>query len=155
MIDVLSEREQEVLALVALGLPNPEIAQRLFISRKTASNHVSRTLLNRVRATGSRPCRHAAKYVRIGAEQWSNDGCLTWARLERTVAPARRSSGRTGDRGQGGGNQLISKRPLLLPDGGALVMDHVAEPLLRASARLQVEHNRSADVTVRVEYEEP
>ena len=44
-IDVLSEREQEVLALVALGLPNPEIAQRLFISRKTASNHVSSILL--------------------------------------------------------------------------------------------------------------
>ena len=34
-----------MLALVALGLPNPEIAQRLFISRKTASNHVSSILL--------------------------------------------------------------------------------------------------------------
>ena len=44
-IDVLSEREQEVLALVAIGLPNPEIAQRLYISRKTAANHVSNILV--------------------------------------------------------------------------------------------------------------
>ena len=44
-IDVLSDREQEVLALVAIGLPNPEIAQRLYISRKTAANHVSNILV--------------------------------------------------------------------------------------------------------------
>ena len=41
---LLSEREKEVLALVAQGLTNKEIAARLIISENTARNHVSRIL---------------------------------------------------------------------------------------------------------------
>jgi DNA-binding NarL/FixJ family response regulator len=41
----LSQRELEVLKLVASGLTNKEIAQRLFISAKTARNHVSSCLV--------------------------------------------------------------------------------------------------------------
>ncbi|MBI4337917.1 MAG: response regulator transcription factor [Chloroflexi bacterium] len=41
---LLSEREKEVVALVAQGLTNKEIANRLVISENTARNHVSRIL---------------------------------------------------------------------------------------------------------------
>lgn len=40
----LSEREREVIALVARGLTNREIAEALVISEKTARNHVSNIL---------------------------------------------------------------------------------------------------------------
>ena len=40
----LSDRELEVLKLIAEGLSNAEISDRLFISEKTAKNHVSNIL---------------------------------------------------------------------------------------------------------------
>jgi DNA-binding NarL/FixJ family response regulator len=42
--DILSEREREVLQLVAQGLTNKEIASELHISEKTARNHISHIL---------------------------------------------------------------------------------------------------------------
>jgi two-component system response regulator DevR len=42
--DPLSEREREVLALIARGCTNREIAERLVISEKTAGHHVSHIL---------------------------------------------------------------------------------------------------------------
>jgi len=63
----LTRREQEVLALLADGLTNPEIAARLHISRKTASHHVSNLLSklgvrNRAQAIGY------ATRARLGGE---------------------------------------------------------------------------------------
>ncbi len=49
----LTEREREVLALVAQGLTNDEIAAKLYMSPLTAKTHVSRTMSKLGPVTGS------------------------------------------------------------------------------------------------------
>jgi DNA-binding NarL/FixJ family response regulator len=44
-VEVLTEREREVTALVAAGLSNDEIAERLILSPLTAKTHVSRAMV--------------------------------------------------------------------------------------------------------------
>lgn len=43
-LDALTEREKEVLVLIAQGMTNPGIARQLFISEGTVRSHVSNTL---------------------------------------------------------------------------------------------------------------
>ena len=44
-LDILTEREREVLVLVALGHSNAEIAETLYMSPATSTTHVSRLLM--------------------------------------------------------------------------------------------------------------
>jgi DNA-binding NarL/FixJ family response regulator len=44
VLDVLTEREREVLLLMAQGLSNTEIARKLFLSEATVKTHVGRVL---------------------------------------------------------------------------------------------------------------
>ncbi|WP_331770613.1 response regulator transcription factor (plasmid) [Embleya sp. NBC_00888] len=57
--DVLTERETEVLRLIATGSTNREIAARLFLSEGTVKNHISRILAR----LGLRDRTHAAIYA--------------------------------------------------------------------------------------------
>jgi DNA-binding NarL/FixJ family response regulator len=43
-LDLLTNREREVMTLVAAGLTNDEIAERLFVSTATAKTHVNRAM---------------------------------------------------------------------------------------------------------------
>ncbi len=60
-LDELTEREHEILRLVAAGLSNDEIARRLVISPLTAKTHVSRIL-------GKLACRDRAQLVTLAYE---------------------------------------------------------------------------------------
>jgi len=60
-LDELTDREHEILRLVAAGLSNGEIARRLVISPLTAKTHVSRIL-------GKLGCRDRAQLVTLAYE---------------------------------------------------------------------------------------
>ena len=47
----LTEREREVLILIAQGLTNPAIAEKLVLSPKTVRNHVS-TIFSKLQVAG-------------------------------------------------------------------------------------------------------
>ena len=72
-LDELTDREREVVALVAEGLSNEEIAHRLVVSTATAKTHVSR-------AMGKLGARDRAQLVVIGYESGLvRPGWLGWA----------------------------------------------------------------------------
>ncbi len=62
-VDILSDREKEILLLVAQGLTNKEIAAKLFLSPYTARNHVIR-ILDKLGL--SRRSEAAAQAVKLG-----------------------------------------------------------------------------------------
>jgi DNA-binding NarL/FixJ family response regulator len=63
LLGLLSKRETEVLRLLAEGLTNAEIAARLFISTKTAGNHVSSVLAKLNLRSRSEAAAYAVRYL--------------------------------------------------------------------------------------------
>ncbi len=57
----LSEREVEVLQLVAQGLTNPQVAERLYLSRRTVDAHLQRIFAKLGVASRSAATRFAIK----------------------------------------------------------------------------------------------
>jgi DNA-binding CsgD family transcriptional regulator len=58
-LERLSEREKQIASLIAAGQSNPEIASRLFLSRKTVERHVSNILAR----TGNRNRTELARFL--------------------------------------------------------------------------------------------
>ena len=63
LLGLLSRRETEVLRLLSEGLTNAEIATRLFISTKTAGNHVSNVLSKLNLRSRSEAAAYAVRYL--------------------------------------------------------------------------------------------
>jgi DNA-binding NarL/FixJ family response regulator len=55
-IEALTDRERDVLKMIALGMPNKQIAAKMFISEKTVKTHANKVfrklgVANRLQAT--------------------------------------------------------------------------------------------------------
>ena len=66
----LTDREREVLSLLAQGLSNQEVAERMGISLKTARNHVS-NILGRLQVADRTEAVARARAAGLGAEKKS------------------------------------------------------------------------------------
>ena len=81
--DGLTQREVEILGLIARGLTNPEIAEQLFLSSHTIKTHINRIFAkNRVAGPGGRHRLRAPPPHRLTAWTTARRGCWTqWRTL--------------------------------------------------------------------------
>ena len=70
--DALTRREKEVMCLLAEGLSTKEIAEKLFISRKTVENHRSNILSKLDLHSTVELVRYAAKFGLVDVSNWKN-----------------------------------------------------------------------------------
>lgn len=69
--DLLTSREQEILALLAEGLSAKEVAEKLFISPRTVENHRSSIMRKLDLHSNHELIRYAAKLGLIDMESWA------------------------------------------------------------------------------------
>ena len=68
--DILTQREQEVMVLVANGLSSQKIAEKLYISTKTVENHRSRIMRKLKAGSVIELARHAARLGLVDLDLW-------------------------------------------------------------------------------------
>ncbi len=84
----LTEREREVLTLVARGYTNKQIADLLFVSEKTARNHVSHILDKLGLSRRSEAAAFAVEHKLVPPREQPKDDLSTWNRLRRSKSLA-------------------------------------------------------------------
>ncbi len=98
-LGLLSRRESEVLRLIGEGLSNREVAERLFISPKTAEHHASRIYAKLGVSTRAEAAAYAARHlganegftptaIRLRRTCWwrqSTKGASWWSRTRKLV----------------------------------------------------------------------
>ena len=88
----LTEREHDILELIAQGLDNQTIARRLVLSPKTVRNHVSNVLAKLNAADRSQAIVLSRERGRRGGGRLTPPRRLTTAVVRRRAAGGRRSS---------------------------------------------------------------
>ena len=157
--DDLTEREVEVLRLIALGHTNAEIAQQLFLSVRTVESHRAHIQQKLGRSTRAELVRYASTTGSSGRADRYGYGC-SWPSAKSRGAPGRsRSSPSAKSRGAPGRTRSSPSAKSRGAPGkvSLLALGEVARRCLGMGLRLVLSHGSSPAVesTHRVAVEGP